>query len=353
MTVLSRYVGRFVFGAIILVLMVLLTIDVVGAVIDGADDIRNDYRFADVLIHVGLTLPARIYDNIAFASLIGCLVGLGVLAGNSELVVMRAAGVSLLQITAFVAVPVLVVIISGVVLGSYVVPYTDQFADSRRTLLRGARDNLAATSGVWQREGNEFVHINAVYPNGRLYGVTRYRFGTEHDIQEVSFAAQATYLDGKWLEEHGSVTRFTDTGTEVDQFETRNWDSRLSPDLVQLVSMASDSLPLATLSEYASYLDDHGQKSATYWLAFWTKALQPIKVLSLVLIAVSFVLGPLREATMGFRIFAGVVTGIVFQTSQQMLGPSSVVFGFSPFWAVMAPALVCILIGLVLLRRAA
>ena len=56
---------------------------------------------------------------------------------------------------------------------------------------------------------------------------------------------------------------------------------------------------------------------------------------------------------MGFKIFAGVIAGIAFQTSQQLLGPSSVVFGFSPFWAVFIPAMVCIGIGLALLRRAA
>jgi len=86
---------------------------------------------------------------------------------------------------------------------------------------------------------------------------------------------------------------------------------------------------------------------------FWDKAMQPLTIVSLVLIAISFVFGPLRQVTMGYRIFTGVVVGLVFRTSQDLLGPASVVFGFSPFLAVMFPALVCCVIGLVLLRRAA
>ena len=55
---------------------------------------------------------------------------------------------------------------------------------------------------------------------------------------------------------------------------------------------------------------------------------------------------------MGFRIFAGVIVGIVFRTSQDLLGPSSLVFGFSPLYAALAPVAVCILVGLLLLSRA-
>ena len=75
-------------------------------------------------------------------------------------------------------------------------------------------------------------------------------------------------------------------------------------------------------------------------------------VASLVLVAISFIFGPLRDGTMGFRIFAGVVVGIAFRTSQDLLGPASLVFGFSPVYAVMAPILVCAFAGTQLLRRA-
>lgn len=350
---LSRYVGVFVLGSIALVLTVVLGLDIIAALIDGLEDINNDFQFPDVLYHIWLTLPARIYQHLPFASLIGCLMGLGVLAGNSELVVMRAAGVSLLRITGFVVRPVLLVIVIGAILGDFVVPYTDQLAESRKMLLRGERDSLVTTSGVWNREGNEFIHLNAVYPNGRLFGVTRYRFDEQRQIESVSFSAQATYFDDHWIEEQGVITQFNEDNTETDKFVTRRWESGLSPDLLQLVSMAPESLPMLKLYGYAKYLDQQGQTSSTYWLAFWTKALQPLTVLGLVLIAVSFVFGPLREATMGYRIFSGVVVGIVFQTLQQLLGPSSIVFGFSAFWAVMMPALISALLGLILLRRAA
>lgn len=350
---LSLYVGKTVLGSILVVLLVVLAIDVIASVVDGLGEIRNQYRFNNVLMNTLLTLPGRIYSNIPFATLIGSLVGLGILAGNSELVVMRAAGVSLLRITGFVVKPVLLVIVMGAVLGEYLVPVTDQWAQSLKLMLRGDQESVSAHSGVWNREGNEYMHFNAVYPNGKLIGVTRYRFDDERKLQEASFSARATYLDSHWLEEEGQVTHFFENHTEVEQFITRRWETELSPDLLTLVLMPPQSLAISHLHSYGTYLDIQGQKSGAYWLAFWNKALQPLVIIALVLIAVSFIFGPLREATMGYRIFSGVVVGIVFQTSLEMLGPSSMVFGFSPFWAVMAPVALCIFVGLVLLRRAA
>ena len=350
---LSYYVGKTVFASILIVLLVVLAIDVIASVVDGLGEIRNQYRFNNVLVNTLLTLPARIYSNIPFATLIGSLVGLGILAGNSELVVMRAAGVSLLRITGFVARPVLLVILLGGVLGEYLVPVTDQWAQSLKLMLRGDQESVSAHNGVWNREGQEYMHFNAVYPNGKLIGVTRYRFDDEQNLQEASFSARATYLGSHWLEEEGQVTQFFDDHTETEHFITRRWDTELSPDLLTLVLMPPESLAISNLRSYGEYLDVQGQKSGAYWLAFWNKALQPLVIMALVLIAVSFIFGPLREATMGYRIFSGVVVGIVFQTSLEMLGPSSMVFGFSPFWAVMSPIVVCVLVGLVLLRRAA
>ncbi len=350
---LSRYVSATVFKAILMVLVVVVAVDVMAAIIDGAEDIRGDYTFIELLKYVFTTLPGRIYENLPLSVLIGCLVGLGVLAGNSELVIMRTAGVSLLRIVGFVLKPALVVIAAGVIIGEYLVPYTDQLAEGRRMLLQGDQERLAGVSGLWNREGNDYIHVGVVLPNGRLYGVTRYRFSDDGEIRQVSHAAEARFQGGHWLELDGKTTYFREGATTVEAFDRRQWQSNLSPDLLRLVSMAPESLPMTNLYSYAVYLERQAQESGKHWLAFWHKALQPLTTIGLVLIAVSFIFGPLRESTMGFRIFTGVLVGIVFNTSQEFLGPASLVYGFAPFWAVLAPALVCVLIGLVLLRRAA
>ena len=190
---LSRYISVSVLGAITLVLLIIVAIDAIGAINDGRGDIAKDYTFKQVVIYVALTLPARIYEHLPMSSLIGCLIGLGVLANNSELVVMRAAGLSVLRIVYLVLKPILVIILLGSLLGEYVVPYTDQYAESRRMLLKGGKTAQESVSGFWNKEGNEFMHFNAVYPGGVLFGVTRYQFDDQHVLQQSSFAGRVLY----------------------------------------------------------------------------------------------------------------------------------------------------------------
>lgn len=350
---LSRYTGRTVLGAIAVALLVLLALNAIAALVEGLRDLQHNFDFPELLIYVFATMPARSYDSLPFSVLIGAIVGLGSLAGNSELVVMRSAGVSLLRIAWFAARPVLLVILAGSLVGEFVVPKADQWAESRKMALRGDQETFSARSGVWNREGDEFMHFNAIYPGGRLAGVARYRFDAQRRLREASFAARARYLDDHWVEEDGVITRLGDTAIETDHFASRRWDSDLSPDLLTLTLMAPEALPVRQLGSYADYLERQGLQAGAYQLAFWSKVLQPAIIFSLLLVAVSFVFGPLRESTTGFRVFSGVLVGVVFQTSLKLLGPSSLVFGFSPLWAVLAPVLACLAVGLVLLRRAA
>ncbi|MNN71561.1 Lipopolysaccharide export system permease protein LptG [compost metagenome] len=106
------------------------------------------------------------------------------------------------------------------------------------------------------------------------------------------------------------------------------------------------------LWRYIHYLGEQGLNNSRYWLAFWTKSLQPLVTATLVLLAISFIFGPLRSVTLGQRVFTGVLVGFVFRIAQDLLGPSSLVFGFSPLLAVLVPAGICALAGVWLLRRA-
>lgn len=353
MSVLSRYVSYMVLMSILGVLFVVVSLDVMAAIIDEVGDMRGNYGFFEVLKYVGTSLPGRVYENVPFSALIGCLIGLGILANNSELIVMRGAGISLMQVVNYVLRPVMLVIVLAALLGEYAVPYTDQLAEGRRAILLGRQERVNSVSGVWNREGNEYIHINVAFPNGDLFGLSRYQFDREGQIQEASYSSVAHFTGDGWVEREGVVTRFDGERTTAGTFDSRAWSSDLSPDLLRLVLMEPTSLPMRDLFSYASYLEEQGQRAGNHWLAFWSKVLQPLTTLSLVMIAVSFIFGPLREATTGFRIFAGVVTGIVFSTSQDLMGPASLVYGFSEFWAVLTPILISLLAGLLLLRRAA
>ncbi|WP_347332615.1 LPS export ABC transporter permease LptG [Marinimicrobium locisalis] len=348
---ISRYVGRTVFSAIALVLVVVLSLDLIGAFIDEVADLRGDYTVFEALMYIILTTPGRIYEYLPYASLIGCLAGLGLLASSSELVVLRAAGLSVARITWLVLRPVFLFIVLGLALGEFVTPYTDQVAESRRAVALGGQRALNTERGLWHREGDEFLYFNAVQPNGVLHGITRYQFDDQRRLRVSSYAEQATFQQGYWQEEDVAETRFTEEGTETSAFALRRWKTDLTPALLNIIALPPGALSIRNLAYYSDYLAEQRLENSEYRLAFWEKALQPLATISLVLVAISFIFGPLREVTMGQRIFTGVVFGIAFRLTQSLLGPSSLVFGFPPVLAVLVPILVCAALGFFLLSR--
>ncbi|WP_024617629.1 LPS export ABC transporter permease LptG [Pseudomonas kilonensis] len=352
MVKLDRYIGSSVFMAILAVLGIILGLATLFAFIDEMGDVSDTYTLVDVASYVLLTAPRRLYDMLPMAALIGCLIGLGSLASNSELTIMRAAGVSIGRIVWAVMKPMLVLMLVGVLVGEYIAPATENTAQANRSLAQGGGDAQSAKHGLWHRQGDEFIHINSVQPNGILYGVTRYRFDEQRHMLSSSFAKRAKFAEDHWQLNDVTTTVFHDKRTEVVAAAQERWDVSISPQLLSTVVMAPESLSITGLWSYIHYLADQGLNNGRYWLAFWVKVLQPLVTAALVLMAISFIFGPLRSVTLGQRVFTGVLVGFTFRIAQDLLGPSSLVFGFSPLFAVLVPAGVCALAGLWLLRRA-
>lgn len=352
MSKLDWYIGKHVLGAILVVMLVVVGLDVLFALVDELDTLNQRYDLYEAMIYVVTTTPRRIYEFVPLSCLVGCLVGLGMLASHSELTVMRASGVSTGRIVMAVLKPVLVLVIAALLLGEYVVPQTEQIAQSRRALVQSGGEALKSRYGVWHREGDTFIHINAVQPDGAIFGITRYRVNDHHELLSASYARTGVYRHGAWQLEDIRETRFLGDHTEVVKRPTETWTSGLTPTLLSVIVVDPVDLPISGLQRFSKYLADQGLSNTDYRLAFWSKLLQPLSILALVLIGISFIFGPLRSVTVGQRLIVGIMVGLVFKFAQDLLAPASTVYGFTPLLAVLAPILVCALAGVWMLRRA-
>ncbi|MGV8267331.1 LptF/LptG family permease, partial [Pseudomonas aeruginosa] len=70
--------------------------------------------------------------------------------------------------------------------------------------------------------------------------------------------------------------------SEVVKLPTERWDAQLSPQLLNTVVMEPEALSISGLWQYIHYLADQGLNNNRYWLAFWTKVLQPLVTLPLI-----------------------------------------------------------------------
>jgi len=239
-----------------------------------------------------------------------------------------------------------------VLIGEYLAPPAERYAQSEKAVALGSGKRVATAQGVWHREGNVFMHLNAVQPNGVLHGVSLFRFNEEMSLQSSSFAERAIYQGDHWLLENVRITHIEDRATRLEKHQVLRWDTGLTPGVLSVLIVEPGDLSMTGLYTYASYLDEQGLNAAQYWLAFWKKALMPLGTAVMVLVAISFIFGPLRSVTMGFRVFTGLLVGLLFKYMQDLLGPMSVVYGFNPMLAVLIPIAISAVAGAVLMRRA-
>jgi lipopolysaccharide export system permease protein len=349
---IDRYIVSNVAAAMMLVMAIVLSLDFMFAFIGEMDYLKGNYQIYEAFLYVITTLPRRIYDYLPLGAFMGCLVGLGAMAKNSELVVLRAAGVSTGRIVFSTMKPALVVVLLSFFIGEYVAPLTERIAQSQKAIQRGASENVVVQSGLWHREGRVFMHFNAVEPNGVLHGVSMQFYNDKKELVMSRFATRAIYQRESWQLEQVVETHFLKDQIESKSYSSMEWKTELSPSVLSVLILKPDDLSITGLYTYSRYLKEQDLNASEYMMAFWKKVLQPLTTGVLVLVAISFVFGPLRSVTMGFRVFSGVIVGLIFKYAQDLLGPSSLVFGFNPIYATLIPVTICFLVGVFLLRRA-
>jgi len=347
---LDGYIARNVLGAILVVQVVLLGLDLIITYIDDLNDIEGGYGALDVFLFLCMRLPWRFYQYAPVGVLIGALIGLGGMASSNELTVMRAAGRSLTRILWGVMKPIILVVAVVLVVAEYVSPQTEQFAQAWKVQKMQGDGAVVTERGGWQREGDDFYRFGAIRADDTVLDLTRYEFDG-HDLKSATSARRAIWQGDHWQLEQVEVTRFEANATHVEHHPTLEWQTTLSPEQLSRLLREVETQAPSELWAYATYLEAQGLEATQPLLYFWQKLLMPLTMASLVLVAASFVFGPLRTVAAGTRVFYGVITGLVFKYTQDLLAPASTVFGFSPAWAVLAPTLICAGLGLYLLRR--
>jgi lipopolysaccharide export system permease protein len=355
--VMDRYIGRTVLVTTLVVLMAFLGLMTVFTLVE---ELRNDdaaYSFNEALWYVALTTPRRVYEMLPYVVFLGALIGLGSLASHSEIVVLRAAGVSVQRVFLSLAWPLLGVLAFGVLLGEFVAPRGEEMAEAHKTRSEQNSDVIALRGGYWYREGPLYMNIDGLGEDGALIGLRQYWLGPDERLLRSRTASRAEYVaedDPHWLLFDVIETRFRGGETQVQQYDQLRWNGRADPRLLSVrVLVEPRKLSVTDLYYQINYMLREELNPRSYQLAFWSKLLQPLSVLGLALLALCFVLGPLREVSMGVRLSVGVLVGLSFKYLQDLFAPMSLVYDVPAALAVATPIAVCWVIGWVGLRRVA
>lgn len=351
--ILDLYIGRTIIVTTSLVLIVFVGLSGIIKFVDNLRHVgKGGFDLLQALLFVILSVPRDIEMFFPMAALLGALIGLGMLAASSELVVMQAAGVSKLDIGFSVlktAVPLMIII---TVLGQWGAPQAQKLARDTRAFAISGGSIVSVRSGVWARDASDFIFIGKI-DNDKLYGLNIWRFDDNKKLQNIFFAKEADYdKDNQWVMKDVQITDMRDEIViSKQQFPEYQWTTSLAPDKLAVVTVKPEELSLSGLYDYVTYLKASEQDASRYDLALWRKVTQPFSIAVMMLMALSFIFGPLRSVTMGARILSGVIAGFTFYISSEFFGPLSIVYGLPPALGAMAPSVVFLVIAVMLLRR--
>jgi len=354
---LDMYLTREYLRVLILGIASLLAMFYIFTFIDLVDKLlRGDTTTGMLLWFFYFKTPEFIYYIIPIAVLVGTLVTIGLLSKNSELMVMRACGISLYR----TALPLMVfaLLASGLlyVLQERVLAQTKREADRLERIIRKWPPQTSPLDRRWVvgADGSMY-HYDYFDPRGdRFTRLHVYRLDVPSwRLQTITYARDAAPAKGRladadegaavaWRMREGWVREMKagQSGEIALQYAPFGQQDVLleSPKYFKTDTPDPDMMQYRELRNFISRLEFSGAEVAKYEVALQRKIAFPLVTLVMTLLAVPFAVATGRRGAM-YGIGAAIVIALVYRTAESVLAAFGAGGFLPPMLAAWAPNL--------------
>jgi lipopolysaccharide export system permease protein len=316
--ILSAYIARqfaqwfgAVFGAMVTVTFLL---DYIELLRRGGS--RAQASWGVLLEMAALKLPHTAQEVMPFAILFGTMLAFWRLTRSNELVVARAAGVSVWQ---FLTPAVLVALLAGIVAVTVFNPIASAMEGSyekldKRILRQGSDPLSLSNAGLWLRQsdaaGNQIVIHGERLPSPKLElrRVTLFFFKGNSEYASRIEARSAQLDDGFWVVEDGQ--RFQ-PGQPPQPFGELRLPTQLTTTKIEESLGSPDTMSFWDLPGFISLLEQSGFSAQRHRLHFNILLARPFLFCAMVLVAATFSLRMHRHGGTTMMIASGAAAGFL------------------------------------------
>lgn len=346
---LDLYVGKTYLRMLVLCVVGIMGLFYISTFIDMSDKVfKGQVPMGMVLSYLLWATPQFLAYIIAIAVLLSAIITIGLLTKNSELIVMRACGISIYR----TAVPLLIfAMIASVVLFAFeerVLAISNRRANYLKHIIRGgSAQTFDVINRKWivGRKG-EVYHYQYFDPRrNELNGVSLFRFDlASNTLTQRAYAAHAVYAPqgpndaAPWVVTGGWVRDFA--GTEVKRFASlpNNRVAFEPADYFKTEAPEPDHMNFAQLGSYIGQLKASGYAVLEYEVALQRKFAFPVVPFIMTLIAVPFAVTTGKRGAM-YGIGVGIVLALVYWTAISIFAALGAGGLMSPALAAWAPNL--------------
>ena len=348
------YMGRMfltrTFGLLAALLLILQTLDLLSE--SGAILAHPGNTQAQVWQYVGLRAPQIIAFLLPFSVLLGTILTLITMNQNSEVIALKAAGLSAHQVLAPLLVASLGVAVVSFAFNERIVTRATATLDQWKDVDYGALPiDRGERTNVWVRDGDDLIAVQQVRGRGeatRLGNVTVYdRTGGE--LVAIIRGPQGRHAGNGWA--IGPATRFDVATGRVSNLGTVVVAPGVRPDQFTLGTVNPDGLDFSALAAAIGDLRDAGRPTKSLEGTLWHKFSGPLSAVLMPLLGAVAAFGIARSGHLFIRAVIGMGLGFAYFVADNFALAMGNLGAYPPFLAAWAPFLLFLLIGEAVLIR--
>ena len=337
-------------AVLVALILVLMTLDLLGE--SGKILAVPGNGEADLWRYVSLRIPLLISRFLPFSILLGTLIAFTALNQHSEVVAMKAAGISAHQMLA-------PLIIASLVISGALFVFNERVVVNANRQVTAWSDNeyepvppeSGILSNVWLLHGDDLIqarHAGGHGANFHAEGVTIYdREGGV--LQRIVRADRAEPRNGTW--KLTGVRIYDSTMNVVRRIpETTGLDG-IQPEQLTLARVDPEQLDFWTLKERIGQLERAGRPAAEAKAGLWHKISGPLSTLLMPLLAATAAFGLARSGQVLLRACIGMALGFAYFVADNFSIAMGNVGAYPPFLAAWAPFMLFLLVGETVLIR--
>ena len=350
--IINRYMMRNIHQGTLLVLLVLVSLGLFFIFIGQLEDIgRGNYSILHVVEYVALRIPGKVVEFMPLAVLLGTILSLGSLAGNSEIIAMQAAGMSVLQLLRAVLQAAVIWALLSFLLADWVVPISETSAREVRSTAISATPALRAKKGLWVKDDNQVLYIKKLLPNGVARSVEIYQLDEAGRLVSTIAAQSAIPSADQWHLKQVKQSIIGDKTVRTIAYDEMIYAGNISFQLLDALMIEPRQMSSSDLYSYLAFLDENELDTSIESLTFWQKVMAPFTVLIMCVLGVPFVLGSQRQNNTGQRLMLGILLGLSYVVVDRLLIQLGNQVNINPFVNAISPSLLFLALAVYLLIK--
>ena len=355
MKIRDRYINKTLRNYTLVVLLIWLSIYSFFNFLEELNSIGQfDYTVLEAFKYIILQMPEVAYKQASPIILLGCVLGMGYLSTTNQLVVLQVSGNSVLKLTALTVRTALIFVFMIIAFGEYIAPIASEEAEKGRAKALGQSYALQNQEGFWIREGGNYLNVEKNIDGNHFVGVTIIEVKS-NKITSVVKSEDATF-DGKSLKMDNTDIFSINDSTDIDEISLKERNSynkivSFDQDLINSLKKEPDELTTRNIYKQIQFLSDNKLNSGIYKVELYKRAIKPITLVAMILLAMLFVFGSTRDVSLGRKIFFGVSLGLSFEMLSRIGGAMALSLDFNPMISAVLPTTVVMVIAITLLIR--